>query len=155
MLKRSLQNMMNLTEFVKTLTLVSLKHLNILNSSVILTKFSKSTSYFIYIYVIYVYACAYVQMCIYQSFSSSKLFLLQAIYLFRKKMLWTPENTCLFYNCLSQNKTLNRYRTGHISSKTIMDKWFVIIVLCSFIMLLQKLFSMILFPKSPKKMIRD
>lgn len=85
MLKRSLQNMMNLTEFVKTLTLVSLKHLNILNSSVILTKFSKSTSYFIYIYVIYVYACAYVQMCIYQSFSSSKLFLLQAIYLFRKK----------------------------------------------------------------------
>lgn len=45
MLKRSLQNMMNLTEFVKTLTLVSLKHLNILNSSVILTKFSKSTFY--------------------------------------------------------------------------------------------------------------
>lgn len=59
MLKRSLQNLMNLTEFVKTLTLVSLKHLNFLNSPVILTEFSKSTSYF-YLYICDMCLC----MCI-------------------------------------------------------------------------------------------
>lgn len=77
-------------------------------------------------------------MCTCQSLLSSKLSPLQATYLLQK----TPVDSRKYVTCaysiisITKQKKYNRCRKSPISSTAVLVNWFLIILSCSFVMLL-------------------